>query len=153
MKRESALYGWFAERLDQVEDPGPWLEITQEMINRFANLTGDHQWIHLDVERAARESPFGTTVAHGYLVLSLIFRLLSFPPPGAPMGSALNYGLDRLRFTAPVRAGARIRGQRTIKSVDRLPGGGVKAVFATTIEVEGEQKPACVFDAIVLAYP
>lgn len=153
MKPDDALYAWFAERLNQVEDPGPWVEVTQDMINRFADLTGDHLWIHVDQERAARESPFGATLAHGYLVLSLITRLLSFPPPGAPMGSALNYGVDRLRFTAPVRAGARIRGRRVIKSVDRLPGGGVKVVLATTIEVEGEKKPACVFDAIVLAFP
>lgn len=153
MSQESALYDWFAARLNQTEEPGPWVQITQDMIDRFADLTGDHQWIHIDTERAAKESPFGATLAHGYLVLSLTPKLLQFPPHGAPIGSALNYGMDRVRFTAPVRSGSRIRAHRLIKSADRLASGGVKVIFATTIEVEGEAKPACVFDAILLAFP
>lgn len=145
------LVSWFeAHAAEEVSD---WFAVTQDVIDAFAALTGDHQWIHVDPDRAAVESPFGGTVAHGFLVMSLVTRLFDGLPPGVPATRAINYGVDRLRFAAPVRAGVRIRGRRRIRAVTRLPANGAKVVTAFTIEAEGETKPACVFDSIVLFFP
>lgn len=145
------LVSWF--RGHMAEEVSDWFPVTQDVIDRFADLTGDHQWIHVDPARAAVESPFGGTVAHGFLVLSLVTRLFDGLPSGVPATRAINYGVDRLRFAAPVRAGGRIRGRRAIRSVERLPANGAKVVTGFTIEAEGEAKPACVFDSIVLFFP
>lgn len=145
------LAAWF--RAHMAEEVSDWFTVTQEVIDRFADLTGDHQWIHVDPARAAAESPFGSTVAHGFLVLSLVTRLFDGLPPGAPATRAINYGLERLRFAAPVRAGVRICGRRVVKSAERLPGNGAKVITSVTIEAEGESKPACVFDSVVLFFP
>lgn len=149
----SPLYDWYHAHLGKEIEVSDWLTVTQAMIDRFADLTGDHQWIHVDVERAAAESPFGGTVAHGTLVLSLATTLLDFVPDDPPIGRGINYGADRLRFSAPVRAGARIRGRRTIIGADRLPDGGVKVTGRVTIEVDDAEKPACSFDSILLLFP
>jgi acyl dehydratase len=130
-----------------------WVTISQEQIDAFAEATGDHQWIHVDVERARRESPFQRTIAHGYLTLSLGPVLLPqiVRVEGIRMG--VNYGLDKLRFPAPVPAGSRVRLAAELKDVRDMPGGGVRATFELTFEVEGGSKPACVAEALFVYYP
>jgi acyl dehydratase len=129
---------------------GDWLEVSQDRINQFADATGDHQWIHVDPERAA-QGPFGTTIAHGYLTLSLIPSLGGggLPITGAKMG--INYGLDRVRFIAPVKVGSRVRARR--KLLDVTEGEGfVQLKTEVTIEIEGQNKPACVAETLSRAY-
>lgn len=130
-----------------------WVTVSQEQINAFADATGDHQWIHVDTERARRESPFKATIAHGYLTLSLAPSLLPeiFRVEGARMG--VNYGIDKMRLPAPVPAGARVRVLAELKDVRDMPGGGARATFGLVFEVEGGAKPACVADAIYVYYP
>ena len=133
--------------------PGEWREVTQEMIDRFADLSGDHQWIHVDVERAAKESPFGTTVAHGNLTLSLIdgFRLDLIQATGFKLG--VNYGWNKIRFPAPVPAGSRIRTTAEVIEVEEVGGDWWQIVTRFTVEVEGSDKPACVADSVIRALP
>ncbi len=124
------------------------------MINQFADLTGDHQWIHLDIERCREESPYGTTVAHGMLIQSLIPKLLGDDPDWLEGFSAgINLGSDRVRFTTPVRAGSRIRARRSIANVVDAGNGAVRIVTPITVEVEGEQKPACYAELVGVLYP
>ncbi|MDP5183906.1 MaoC family dehydratase [Blastococcus sp. BMG 814] len=128
-----------------------WLTVDQERIDQFAEATGDHQWIHVDVERAKAESPFGGPIAHGYLTLSLLVPLQKtvFRVDGTKMG--VNYGLDKARFPAPVPAGSRIRSR--IELVDATPvEGGIQVKFRHTIEQEGAAKPACVVESIARYY-
>ena len=129
-----------------------WLEVTQERINQFADATGDHQWIHVDPERARSESPYGTTIAHGYLTLSLVpflgSQVFSLGTPGAK----LNYGVNKVRFPAPVRVGSRIRSRVVMGEVSDAPA-GKQVTFRHTIEVEGQDKPACVAETVVLLLP
>ena len=128
--------------------PTGWLEVTQERIDTFAQATGDHQWIHVDPVRAA-EGPFGTTIAHGYLTLSLCAPLLSQALAGLTDSSmGINYGTNRVRFPAPVPAGSRIRARGTVASVDDVPG-GEQAVVVTTVEREGGAKPVCVAEIVI----
>jgi acyl dehydratase len=135
--------------------PTSWLEVPQERIDAFAAATDDPQWIHIDPERAAAESPFGTTVAHGFLTLSLCVPMLCEVLP--PIGLALNYGVNRVRFPAPVPAGSRVRGRFVVRSVDPLPAaagpGGEQAVLEATVERDGGAKPVCVAELVVRAYP
>ncbi len=125
-----------------------WLEIDQERVDRFAEATGDHQWIHVDVDRAA-SGPFGGTIAHGYLTLSLVpflgSQVVSFETPGAK----LNYGTNKVRFPHPVLVGKRIRAHVALSEVADLPQ-GKQATLRYTIEIEGEAKPACVAETVVL---
>ena len=120
-----------------------WLEITQERIDAFAEATGDHQWIHVDPERAA-QGPFGATIAHGYLTLSLVIPLFGemLKVEGTRMG--INYGLEKVRFPHPVKVGSRIRLGARVVGVDEVPGDGVQLTLDFTVEIEGETKPACV---------
>ena len=120
-----------------------WLEVTQERVNTFADATGDHQWIHVDVERA-RSGPFGGPIAHGYLTLSLVIPLFSslLKVEGIRMG--LNYGLEKVRFPSPVPVGAKIRLNAKVVSVEEVDGNGVQSTFDFTVEVDGSSKPACV---------
>ena len=124
-----------------------WHEVTQEEVNRFADATGDHQWIHVDPERA-RTGPFGGTIAHGYLTLSMIPVLMSgvVKVEGVRMG--LNYGTNKVRFPAPVPVGSRIRATGVLKEANEVPG-GVQAVFEVTVNVEGQDKPSCVAETVV----
>jgi acyl dehydratase len=130
--------------------PTPWRTVTQDEINAFARITGDHQWIHVDVERAERESPFGTTIAHGNLTLSLIDglreELSTRDPEQITMG--VNMGWNRVRFPAPVPAGARVRATAELQTVEEKRGGWWEIVDRFTIEVEGARKPACVADSV-----
>jgi acyl dehydratase len=129
-----------------------WFPVTQERIQQFADATGDHQWIHVDPERARRESPFKTTIAHGFLTLSL---LPQFMPQVLQIKSGLrmgiNYGLNRLRFVSPVRAGSRVRALFTLQSMKELPE-CVEAVYVVTVECEGSEKPCCVAEWVVRYY-
>ncbi len=128
-----------------------WLEIDQDRVDRFADATGDHQWIHVDVVRAAA-GPFGGTIAHGYLTLSLIpflgSQVFSLETPGAK----LNYGVNKVRFPTPVRVGSRIRSRVVMGQVSDLPR-GKQLTFRHTIEIEGEDKPGCVAETVVLLLP
>lgn len=125
-----------------------WIEVTQQMIDTFADVTGDHQWIHVDRQRAQRESPFKTTIAHGFLTLSLITRLYSEAVQVAgERRMGLNYGLNRVRFTNPVRAGSRIRARVVAKSIEDIAG-GVQVTWAITVELENDPKPALVAEWI-----
>lgn len=125
-----------------------WLEITQERVNLFADATGDHQWIHVDVERAAA-GPFGGTIAHGYLTLSLVpylgSQVFALDTPGAK----LNYGVNKVRFPSPVRVGSRVRAHVALGEVTDIPA-GKQMTLRYTIEIEGEAKPACVAETVVL---
>ncbi|HEX6542319.1 MAG TPA: MaoC family dehydratase [Ktedonobacterales bacterium] len=128
-----------------------WVIVDQQRIDAFAACTGDHQWIHVDVERAKRESPFGTTIAHGYLTLSLLPMMQSSVgtmPEGVQ--AALNYGADRVRFISPVKSGARIRDHITLVNVEDRGGGRVLVTSRHTVEIEGEEKPALVADTLAL---
>lgn len=128
--------------------PTDWVVITQEDIDKFAEISRDHQWIHVDVERAERESPFGTTIAHGNLTLSLIdgFREQLISQEGVKMG--INYGWDRVRFPAPVPAGSRVRATAVVQSVEDLGDGWYHTVTRFVIEREGGDKPVCVADSV-----
>jgi acyl dehydratase len=125
-----------------------WLEVDQERVDAFADATGDHQWIHVDVERA-KEGPFGGTIAHGYLTLSLIPQftpqIFSVETPGAK----LNYGVNKVRFPNPVKVGSRVRASATIAEVTDIPA-GKQMVTRYVIEIDGEEKPACVAETVVL---
>ena len=132
-----------------MEATSDWLEVTQERIDRFAACTGDDQWIHVDVDRAQRESPFGGTVAHGYLTLSLVAPMVTRLVPGRPR-AALNYGLDRVRFIAPVRAGSRVRGRVSIASLQPQGNGRTLMKATCTLDIEGEAKPALVAELLCM---
>lgn len=137
---------------------GPWLEIDQQRIDDFARVTGDEQWIHIDPQRAASESPYGTTIAHGFLTLSLLpFLTQSNHPdffannyPG--MRLRVNYGLNKLRYPAPVLCGAKIRARTAVQSVEAVRN-GVQIVYLLTVDIAGEEKPACVAEQVMRVYP
>jgi acyl dehydratase len=138
----------FKDLLGQELGPTSWFEISQERIDLFAKATDDGQWIHVDPERAA-DGPFGTTIAHGFLTLSLCVPLLSEALADLPPSSmSINYGTNKVRFPAPVPAGSRIRARVTVASVDEVPG-GEQAVFVMTIEREGGEKPVCVAELVL----
>jgi acyl dehydratase len=133
--------------------PSAWREVTQEDIDAYARLSGDDQWIHVDVERAKKESPFGTTVAHGNLTLSLIegMRLELMASRGFQLG--VNYGWNRVRYPAPVPAGSKVRTTAEVTEVEEVGGGWWQVVTRFTVEVEGSDKPACVADSVGRALP
>ena len=137
---------------------GPWLVIDQQRIDAFAAITGDQQWIHTDPERAGRESPYGVTIAHGYLTLSLLPFLTESNAPGSfednypGMRLRINYGLNRVRFSAPVLVDSRIRSRTTIKGLEQT-GAGVQFTYLITVEIEGSEKPACVAEVLARVYP
>lgn len=141
------LRGWVGREVGASD----WLEVTQGRINQFADATGDHQWIHVDPARAEAESPYGTTIAHGFLTLSLLSALIktAFTVGGIKMG--INYGLNRVRFVSAVKAGARIRARFTLAALEEVTD-GVQATWQATIEVEGGAKPACVAEWLVRYY-
>ncbi len=128
-----------------------WVSIDQKLVDQFAACTGDHQWIHVDPERAARESPFGTTIAHGYLVLSLLPRFkyeLNLLPKS--VAQALNYGADRIRFPSPVRIPGRLRDRITLIALEAKGEGRVLMTLRHSVEIEGETRPALVADTLTL---
>lgn len=128
-----------------------WVTVDQDMIDKFAETTGDHQWIHVDVERAKRESPFKAPIAHGYLTLSLVAALgqdIGTLPQDT--GVAVNYGLDKVRFLSPVKAGARVRMASTLVSFEPRGPGRYLVKCSNTIEIEGEEKPALVAETLAM---
>jgi acyl dehydratase len=133
---------------DQVVGPSQWRQVTQEMIDQFAELTGDDQWIHTDTERAELESPFGTTIAHGNLTLSLIDGLRKDLSEWSGFKLGVNYGWNKVRFPAPVIAGARVRCYLQIVEIAELGDGWFQIVTRFTVEAEGTEKPVCVADSV-----
>jgi acyl dehydratase len=124
-----------------------WLEIRQERIDGFADATGDHQWIHVDPERA-KGGPFGRTIAHGYLTLSLVNCFLPEIVEVRGISMGVNYGCDKVRFPAPVPVGSRVRGVGQLVAAEEVKGGAVQATVRVTVEIEGSERPACVVDTI-----
>jgi acyl dehydratase len=129
-----------------------WVAITQEQVNQFAEATGDHQWIHVDVERA-KAGPFGAPIAHGFLTLSLlpVFFASAFEVRQSAMG--VNYGLNKVRFMSPVPVGSRLRAHMKLLSSDPIDGNGVQMVWQVSVEREGADKPVCVAESLVRRYP
>jgi acyl dehydratase len=137
--------------VDETLGVGEWVTVTQEMINMFADATGDHQWIHVDVERARREMPGGKTIAHGYLTLSLLPLLAKSIYRIKHRSRALNYGSNKVRFTNPVPVGSRIRARQVLKGSEPVDGGR-RLILETTVEIDGENRPALVAEVINLSF-
>jgi acyl dehydratase len=132
--------------------PSDWFTVDQAMIDKFAEATGDHQWIHVDVERAKREMPGGKTIAHGYLTLSLVPRLASTLVKVNQRKRGVNYGSNKVRFTNVVPAGARVRLRQKLVKVEDVTGGGVRITSEMTMEIEGQEKPALVAETMGVQY-
>jgi acyl dehydratase len=132
--------------------PSEWLAVTQEMIDKFADATGDHQWIHVDVERAKREMPGGKTIAHGYLTLSLLPRLAPTLMKIEKRRRGINYGSNKIRFVTPVPAGARIRLRQKLVKAEEVADNGVRLTSEMVMEVEGQERPAMVAETLSVVY-
>jgi len=132
--------------------PSEWLTVDQGTIDKFAEATGDHQWIHVDVERARREMPGGKTIAHGYLTLSLVPRMAATLLRVTKRSRGLNYGANKIRFTGAVPAGARIRLRQRLANVEEVAGGGVRVTSEMVVEVEGQERPALIAEIISVQY-
>ena len=128
-----------------------WTDISQHRIRQFAEATGDHQWIHIDTERAAKESPFGTTIAHGFLTLSLIPMMMENAIRLSYVRMGINYGLNKVRFPSPVPVNSRVRGHLKLLSVDNIPD-GLQMCWEVSIEREGSDKPVCVAESLARCY-
>ena len=141
-----------AASVGQEVDPTEWITVTQEHVNQFAEATGDRQWIHVDVERA-KKGPFGGPIAHGFLTLSLIPRFfdMAFAVKEARMG--VNYGLNKVRFIAPVPVGSRLRARMKLLACDPIDNNGIQSTWEVTIEREGGSKPVCVAESLSRMYP
>ena len=148
---EVASPGELAAHVGQAIGASEWLVVDQGMIDAFADATGDHQWIHLDVERARRELPGGKTIAHGFLTLSLLPRLARSVLAIGGRTHTLNYGSNRVRFTAPVPSGARIRLHMKLLAAEPIAN-GLRFTFENSVEIEGEAKPALIAETIQVAY-
>ena len=129
-----------------------WITVTQEQVNLFAQATGDHQWIHVDIERA-RAGPFGAPIAHGFLTLSLIPKLFESAIEIRNSGMGVNYGLNKVRFTSPVPVGSRLRGRMKLLACDPIDSNGMQMTWQVTVEREGADKPACVAETLARRYP
>jgi acyl dehydratase len=158
MSAADSLVAHYQPKIGMETHCGPWLEIDQQRIDAFAAATGDLQWIHTDPERAAKESPYGATIAHGYLTLSLLPYLTESNAPGffertyPGMRLRLNYGLNRVRFPAPVPSGSRIRAHTILKELEQVAE-GVQFTYVITVEIKGHEKPACVAEFLARVYP
>lgn len=139
------------DAVGEIFGPTEWVAIEQERIDLFAKATDDHQWIHVDPDRA-KDGPFGGTIAHGYLTMSLVNRFLPELVEVRGVAMGINIGTDNLRFLSPVRTGSRIRGVGELVKAEEAKG-GVQAVVRVTVEIEGQEKPACVVDTISRFYP
>lgn len=142
----------FAAHTGQSLGESDYLTITQEMVNQFADATGDHQWIHIDIDRAARESPFRRTIAHGFLTLSLAPKLMAdiYQVDSVKMG--INYGTNKVRFMNPVPVGSRVRMRAWLQQVEPQQNNGIRAIVEAVFEIEGADKPACVAELISLLF-
>ena len=128
--------------------PGDWVDVTQDMIDKFAEISGDHQWIHVDVERSRKESPYGTTIAHGYLTLSLMAQLRATAMDMPPARIGINYGLNKVLFTGPVPAGSRVRAVLRLTALETLPENGVLMTWLATVYRDGSDKPVLVAETL-----
>ncbi|MCD6526316.1 MAG: MaoC family dehydratase [Desulfuromonas sp.] len=152
------LIVFMTPQLGQEIHIGPWLEITQQRIDQFAAVTGDEQWIHIDPQRAAEQSPYGTTIAHGYLTLSLLPYLTQSNHPDffeknyPGMKMRVNYGLNRVRFPAPVTVNSRVRAHTTLISATAVTN-AVEVIYSIVVEIKGSTKPACVAEFVARLYP
>lgn len=144
--------GDLADHIGRELTSDEWIAVDQAMIDSFAEATGDHQWIHVDVERAKRDMPGGVTIAHGYLTLSLLPRMMASTYHVNNRGSSINYGANRIRFTHAVASGARLRLRLTFKAVEAVDGDGVRITSDCTVEIEGEDRPALVAEIISQIY-
>jgi acyl dehydratase len=155
MSTQQAVLSDLQGRIGQEVHLSQWIEISQERVNAFADATGDHQWIHVDPDRAARESPWRAPIAHGYLTLSLYPMLRGLVEADRPVfpgvKQVVNYGLDRLRFPSAVKVGSRIRAHCVLQQVEEVSG-GLQVTETFTVEIDGETKPACVAVAIMRMY-
>jgi acyl dehydratase len=150
---------WIFKNFDEVKAAvgtevgvSDWINVTQERINQFAQATGDDQWIHVDVERAERELPAGTTIAHGLLTLSFAPVFVRSVIGLEGMKNTLNYGANRIRYLAPVPAGSRLRGWVIIAAAENAPRNGLRVTYGVTIEIENHQRPACVAELIAVHF-
>jgi acyl dehydratase len=149
--REIASLSALKDLIGQEVAVSDWIDITQERVQLFADATGDHQWIHLDVERSRRESPYGGTIAHGFLTLSLLPLMMAKAVSMPDVRMGVNYGLNRVRFPAPVPVGSRLRGRMKLLSVEDIEG-GAQVVWQVTMEREGGDKPVCIAESITRRY-
>lgn len=158
MKPSARLLAFLQPQIGREIHVGPWLTIDQQRIDKFAEVSGDLQWIHTDPQRAASESPYGTTIAHGYLTLSLLPLLTESNHPDffqknyPGMKYRVNYGLNRVRFPAPVKVGARIRARTEIQATEEVKT-AVQICYLIRVEIEGEEKPACIAEFVARVYP
>lgn len=129
-----------------------WHTMEMSRIKAFADATGDHQWIHVDEERARKESPFGAPIAHGYLTLSLVAGMFFQVVQVKGMKLTINYGCNKVRFTSPVPAGAKVRARAKLIAADPMDGGGVRLTNQVTVEIEGQERPACVAETMSIVY-
>ncbi len=130
-----------------------WVEVTQTRIDQFAEATGDHQWIHVDVERCKTDMPDGKTIAHGNLTFSVISTFGKDVLKIENVRNGINYGSNKVRYTSPVQVGARIRGRQKLLAADDMKDGGIRMTYQWTIEIEGKERPACVAETMSIAYP
>ena len=149
--RVIASLGQLKELVGQEVAVSDWTEITQERVNQFAHATGDLQWIHIDVERSKKESPYGGTIAHGFLTLSLLPMLMAGAVSMPDVKMAVNYGLNKVRFPAPVPVGSKLRARMTLAAVEDITG-GAQVTWLVTIEREGGDKPVCVAESVSRRY-
>ena len=147
MAKTSVSLRELESRVGQEVGISPWVEIAQARIDQFAEATGDFQWIHVDQERA-KQSPFGGTIAHGFLTLSMLPKLSESTFEFSDRKMGVNYGLNKVRFTSPVPAGAKIRGRFVLAKYEKIEGNGVQTTWSVTIEREGGDKPVCVAESI-----
>ena len=158
MKPSAKLLAFLQPQIGQEIHVGPWLTIDQQRIDKFAEVSGDLQWIHTDPQRAASESPYGATIAHGYLTLSLLPLLTESNHPDffqknyPGMKYRVNYGLNRVRFPAPVKVGAKIRARTEIQAAEEV-NTAVQICYLIRVEIEGEEKPACIAEFVARVYP
>ena len=143
--------GQLRELVGQEAALSPWMEVSQERVNTFADATSDHQWIHVDAERCKRESPFGAPVAHGFLTLSLLPVMFESAVTLRGFRMVLNYGLNKVRFPAPVPVGSRLRARLVLKECDEIEG-GTQLVWDAAVECEGAAKPVCVAEFVMRCY-
>lgn len=141
-----------ANRIGEEIQLSDWLEVDQDLVNIFADATHDHQWIHVDVERARRESPFGGPIAHGFLTLSLLPAFMGDAFADLTVRQVINYGCEKVRFPAPVPVGSRLRGRFVLKSVEAGPMGSAKCTMTAVVEIEDADKPACVAEPVFLLF-
>ena len=151
-KREFAHPSEMQKHVGEEIGVSDWVEITQERINLFADATGDHQWIHVDVDRAKKDMPGGKTIAHGFLTLSLIPMLNSQISHINNVRNGINYGCNKVRYTSPVQVGSKVRARAKLIAADPMDKGGVRLTNQVTIEIEGQERPACVAETMAIVY-